>query len=128
MPCGCLVAAATADNSDVPQQRATTRAFAVDGSVAVTVCAALCILNWDTSNGNAYLSFAHRKRGTLALPVVRGSGLPKISAVLTADNQTRARSKETKEIPVQVESAVNPFVYAYTRQNVLHNLYRIQLP
>ncbi len=125
---GRWVAAATADNGDASQQEGTTKAFAVDGSAAVPVCAALCILNWDTSNGNAYLSFVDRKDGTLALPVVRGSSLPKLSGVITADNQNIAKSKETKEIPVQVESAVNPSVYAYTRENILRNLYRIQLP
>jgi hypothetical protein len=39
-----------------------------------------------------------------------------------------ANPKAITAVPWYVQSAVNPSLYAYTRQNTRRNLYRIQLP
>jgi hypothetical protein len=58
---------------------------------------------------------------------MRGSGLPKLPPVAATRIEDFGKPKEIKAIPWQVESAVNPSVYAYTRENARRNLYRIQL-
>jgi hypothetical protein len=65
---------------------------------------------------------------SFALPAMRDSGLPKIPPVLATGIEDFGNPKEMITIPWQVESAVNPSVYAYTRQNTRRNLYRILLP
>jgi hypothetical protein len=52
-------------------------------------------------------------------------GLPKIPS---AGFTTKDDLANAKTIPWYVESALNPSVYTYTRENTRRNLYRIQLP
>lgn len=104
------------------------KAFAVDGTATVTVCAGYCIFNWDTSGGFVYLSYPIESGMSLALPVTRDSGLPKLPPIAATRIEDFGKPKESTAIPWQVESAANPSIYAYTRQNTRRNLYRIQLP
>jgi DNA-binding winged helix-turn-helix (wHTH) protein/Tol biopolymer transport system component len=104
------------------------KAFGVDGTATVTVCAGYCIFNWDTSGGFVYLSYPIESGMSLALPVMRGSGLPKLPPEAATRIEDFGNPKEKTAIPWLVESAVNASVYAYTRQNSRRNLYRIQLP
>jgi hypothetical protein len=62
------------------------------------------------------------------LPVMRDSEVPKLPSEAAARIEDFGNPKETTAIPGQVESAVNPSVYAYTRLNTRRNLYRIQFP
>jgi hypothetical protein len=126
-PDGRWVAAEVPESVDQPQNAGVTKAFATEGTEAAVVCTGYCIVNWDTSEGFVYLSFPSLSGMSLALPLIRGSRLPKALPVV-AGSQTIASSKEFKKFPLQVESAVNPSVYAYTRENTHRNLYRIQLP
>ena len=59
---------------------------------------------------------------------MRDSELPKLPSVVAARIEDFGNLKKITAIPWQVESAVNPSIYAYTRQNTRRNLYRIQLP
>jgi hypothetical protein len=128
-PDGRWVAAGTPSSGDEEHiNLGTTKAFAVDGTATVTVCAGYCILNWDTSGGFVYLSYPAGGGMSYPLPVLRDSELPKLSSVVAARIEDFGNPKEITTIPWQVESAVNPSVYAYTRQNTRRNLYRIQLP
>jgi DNA-binding winged helix-turn-helix (wHTH) protein/Tol biopolymer transport system component len=127
-PDGRWVAAEMPESGGEPQNTGETKAFAVDGTAAVTVCAGYCILNWDSSGGFVYLYFPNSSGTSLAFPVMRNSGLPEVPPVVAAGSENIASSKEMKKYPWQVESAVNPSVYAYTRLNTRRNLYRIQLP
>ena len=128
-PDGRWVAAGTPSSGDEEHiNLGTTKAFAVDGTATVTVCAGYCILNWDTSGGFVYLSYPAGGGMSYPLPVLRDSELPKLSSVVAARIEDFGDPKEITTIPWQVESAVNPSVYAYTRQNTRRNLYRIQLP
>jgi hypothetical protein len=65
---------------------------------------------------------------SFTLPVMRGSGLPKLPTVASTRIEDFEKPKESTAIPWPVESAVNPSVYAYTRLNNRRHLYRIQLP
>jgi eukaryotic-like serine/threonine-protein kinase len=103
-------------------------AFALDGSATVTLCVIYCNLNWDVSGKVAFLNFPSLRGGSYALPVMRDSGLPKIPLTGAASIEDFPNPKAITTIPWYVQSAVNPSVYAYTRQNTRRNLYRIQLP
>jgi hypothetical protein len=56
---------------------------------------------------------------------MQDTGLPKIPSTGFASKDDLANAKT---IPWYVESALNPSIYAYTRENTRRNLYRIQLP
>jgi DNA-binding winged helix-turn-helix (wHTH) protein/Tol biopolymer transport system component len=104
----------------------TTKAFAVDGTGTVPLCTGYCLASWDTTGGFVYFIFPQVKDGTYALPVMRDSGLPRIPPSATSIEDITSQ-KAITAIPWEVESAVNPSVYAYTRLNTRRNLYRISL-
>jgi eukaryotic-like serine/threonine-protein kinase len=103
-------------------------AFAVDGTSAVKVSDAYCLLTWDTRGKFVYLNFPDQRASgdSYALPAMRDSGLPKLPPTPAERIEDFANPKTT--IPWPVESAVSPTVYTYTRENTRRNLYRIQLP
>ncbi len=104
----------------------TTKAFSVDGSATVPLCTGYCMMSWDTSGGFVYFGFPEVKEGSYASPVMRDSGLPRTPTSATSINDI-TNQKAITAIPWEVESAVNPSVYAYTRLNTRRNLYRIRL-
>jgi hypothetical protein len=110
----------------VPDEEHTSeiKAFAVDGSAAVTLCSVLCDFTWDMSGKFAFLVTS---AGSYALPVMRDSGLPQIPPIETAHLEEFPNRKSMTAIPWYVGSALNPSVYVYTRQNTHRNLYRIPL-
>jgi hypothetical protein len=124
-PDGRWVIAATPGSGD--EEHITlgiTKAFAVDGTATVPLCAGYCLVSWDTSGGFVYFRFPDVKEGSFALPVMRDSGLPRIPPEATRIEDI-TNLKAITAIPWEVESAVNPSVYAYTRLNTRRNLYRI---
>jgi len=128
-PDGRWVAAGSPGSGDEEQiNLGTAKAFAVNGTATVTVCTGYCILNWDTSGGFVYLNYPAGGGMSYPLPVMRDSGLPKLPSIVAARIEDFGKPKESTAIPWQVESAVNPSVYSYTRENTRRNLYRIQLP
>jgi hypothetical protein len=88
----------------------------VDGTATVTLCTGYCLASWDTSGGFVYFIFPQVKDGAYALPVMRDSGLPRIPLSATSIEDITSQ-KAITVIPWEVESAVNPTVYAYTRLN-----------
>jgi hypothetical protein len=105
-----------------------TKAFALDGSAAVTLCPDYCFFHWDTAGKFVYVYISQLHESSYALPVLHDSGLPKISPGDFARIEHEANAKTITAIPQVVHSAVSPSIYAYTRQTTRRNLYRIQLP
>jgi len=105
-------------------------AFAVDGTSAVKVSDAYCLLTWDTSGKFVYLNFPDQRESSnsYVLPVMRDSGLPKLPPTEAERIEDFGNPKSITTIPWPVESAVSPSVYAYTRENTRRNLYRVPLP
>jgi serine/threonine protein kinase len=103
----------------------TIRAFEVDGSASVPMCLAYCTFNWDSAGKFVYLSLPELQEGSYLIPLMPDVGLPKVlpGGIVGIDDLANA-----KMLPWNVESALNPSVYAYTRENTRRNLYRIQLP
>jgi eukaryotic-like serine/threonine-protein kinase len=127
-PDGRWVAAAVPSSDKERINVGTTKAFAVDGTATVSVCAGFCILSWNASGGFVYLSYPSQRGMSLVLPVKRDSGLPKLPLVAATHIEDFGKPKNSTAIPWQAESAVSPSIYAYTRENTRRNLYRIQLP
>ncbi|MGB0037174.1 MAG: hypothetical protein WBP79_17035, partial [Candidatus Acidiferrales bacterium] len=98
----------------------------------VPICQGYCLLTWDVSGQFLYLSFEALTRESgqersYALPIRRGSGLPGIPAAGIGRLEELSGTKSVV-IPHHVVAAVNPSLYAYTRQTVRRNLYRIPVP
>jgi hypothetical protein len=127
-PDGRWVSAETPGSGDEEQWLGSAKAFAVDGTATVTVCLGHCLLKWDTSGRFLYLNFPDKGGDSYALPVGHDSGLPMIPPVGAWRVEDFAKQKAITTISSPVESAVSPSVYAYTRQNIRRNLYRIPLP
>jgi serine/threonine protein kinase len=117
-----VVAASSNPDEEHP---ASVKAYAVDGSASTPLSVVECHLNWDVTGKFVYLLFPALSKGSYVLPVMQDSGLPKIPSAGFATKDDLANAKA---IPWYVESALNPSVYAYTRENTRRNLYRIPLP
>lgn len=105
-----------------------TKAFAVDGSKAVTLCLDYCFFTWDTAGKFVYVYFWQLHESSYALPVLHDSGLPKVPPGGIARMEYLENAKTVTAIHQIVSSAVSPSIYAYTRENTRRNLYRIPLP
>ncbi|HEX4006079.1 MAG TPA: protein kinase [Acidobacteriaceae bacterium] len=114
--------------SPQPTNEATnvTRAYAVDGSSAVPLCAGYCDLTWNKSGNAAYIYFPLLSDGTYFLAVDPRSGLPKIPGGGISRLED-IPSQQPTPISWDVQSAVSPVFYAYTRESSHRNLYRIPL-
>jgi hypothetical protein len=62
------------------------------------------------------------------MPVMHDVGLPKLPPAGVARSQDFTNAKTNVAISWSVQSAVNPSVYGYTREDTRRNLYRIQIP
>jgi serine/threonine protein kinase/Tol biopolymer transport system component len=112
-------------NSD-QEHPSVNKAFALDGSTSLNMCAIYCGFVWDTTGKFLFLSFPTLdKEGGYVLPVLPGLGLPKTPP---AGFTTKDDLANVKTTPWDIRSALSPSVYAYTRVNTRRNLYRIPLP
>jgi serine/threonine protein kinase len=123
-PDGRWVVAGSPDPDQV--HTASIKAFPVDGGPPVPLCAGHCFARWDIMGRSVYLSFPFT--GSFEVPVMHDTGLPKAPPGGFARRGDFTSGKTDAAIPWQVESAIDPVVYAYTRENTRRNLYRIQLP
>lgn len=105
-----------------------TTAFAVDGSTSVPVCLGFCLVTWEATGKFVYVDFPSLHEGSYPLPVLHDTGLPKLPPAGIARIEDFTSAKAAAPVPYNVESALSPSVYAYTRQNIRRNLYRIPLP
>ncbi|MGA1987453.1 MAG: protein kinase [Candidatus Sulfotelmatobacter sp.] len=110
-----------------PEHTVAAKAFAVEGNESVTLCVDYCVFNWDTTGNFVYVSHSRPHDVTYAIPVLHDSGLPKVPPGDVSQIQSLAAAKTIAAIPHDVQSAISPSVYAYTRQTTRRNLYRIQL-
>ena len=123
-PDGRWVVAGSQDPDQV--NTASIKAFPVYGGPPVPLCAGHCFFHWEIMGRSAYLSFPFT--GSFEVPVMHDTGLPKTLPGGFARGGDFTKAKTNTAIPWQVESAIDPAVYAYTRENTRRNLYRIQLP
>jgi hypothetical protein len=106
-----------------------TKAVAVDGGASsLPLCIDYCTFDWDASGKYVYLSVLPGAQSGYALPVLHDLGLPKLPPAGLTRSQDFTNPKTNIAFPWAVQSAVNPSVYAYTRETTRRNLYRIQMP
>jgi serine/threonine protein kinase len=118
--------AAGSPNADNDEHPASLKMFPVDGGAPLPLCVDYCEFTWDATGKYAYFSFLPYGSGSYALPVVHDTGLPKLPPG-GFRKQDFIDAKAGIVIPHSVQSAVNPSVYAYTRESIRRNLYRIAL-
>ena len=85
-------------------------------------------MNWDTGGDSMLFSlFEQGNQATYVLPVSRATGLPTLPKTGIAQVGDLKSSKGAQFLPVVVDSAVSPSLFAFTRTNIHRNLYRIPL-
>jgi Tol biopolymer transport system component len=102
----------------------TIRAITLDGTTSPPLCIIECHFTWDATGKTIYAYFPNLYEGSYILPVMPESGLPKTPPAGFSTKQDLATAKS---LPLNVESALNPSTYAYTRETTRRNLYRIPL-
>jgi hypothetical protein len=109
------------------ERPAIVKAIALDGSARapVPICVLACWLHWDLTGKFVFLDSPDLGRGSYVIPVIQDGVLPKIPS---APIRRIEDIPNAKKIPWDVGSALNPSVYAYTRETTRKNLYRIPLP
>jgi hypothetical protein len=112
-------------NSD-EEHPASMKAFPVDGGASVPLCVDYCWIGWDAAGRYAFISFLPYGSGSYAMPLMH-DGLPKLPPG-GIHSEDLVNAKAVIAIPGNVQSAVSPSVFAYTRETIRRNLYRIQLP
>ena len=125
-PDGRWVVATVPGSND--EHAGSTVVFAIDGSATVPLCFDYCLLNWDASGRYVYLYAPLTPvKDTYVIPVKDGVDFPSLPPGGFASFDEITKIKTGYAIPGYVESAVNPSLYAYVRENTRSNLYRIPL-
>ena len=104
-----------------------TKAYGLDENVAIPLCVDYCFFQWDSTGKYAFIIFPAIQQGTFPVPVMHDEGLPKTPSGGFARIEDIPSRNTYPPIPWFVDSAINPLVYAYSRQNTRRNLYRIPL-
>lgn len=125
-PDGRWVVAASPSSAE--EEPTVTQAYALDGSAAMPLCVDYCFFQWDSTGRYAFITFPALHQGSYSIPVMHDAGLPKTPPTGFTRIEDIPNAKTNAAIPWFVESAVNPLIYAYSRENARRNLYRIQLP
>jgi hypothetical protein len=100
----------------------------VEGGTPIQLCLDICLPSWDVREGFLYVNFlGQHDKNSYALPLRRGSGIPKLSSTGIMEIENLKKEKTALVIPQIVDSAVSPSFYAYTVQTTHRNLYRILL-
>ncbi|HEX3352624.1 MAG TPA: protein kinase [Terriglobales bacterium] len=108
------------------EHQAVINVYPVDGGSPVHLCNSICESRWDISGKFFYIFFSSSgDLNTYALPVNPARGIPSLPP---GGLNTPADLKAVKGlivIPQEIDTAVAPNVYSYTRENTRRNIYRI---
>jgi serine/threonine protein kinase/Tol biopolymer transport system component len=127
-PDGRWVVASTRQTDD--EQSVATFAYPLDGGPPVRVCKSFTLFcggSWDVGGRFFYLGFGSSDENTYALPVNPARGIPNFPSGGVTGADLKA-DKRVVVIPQEIESAVRPNYYSYTRHNIRRNIYRVPLP
>jgi eukaryotic-like serine/threonine-protein kinase len=119
-----ILAAVPSANEQSPY---STVAFATDGSSSRPICTDYCRMFWDSNGTAVYLhDYTLGSTDSLILRVASPGGLPDVPAGGLASRADVQRLQLDPALK-PVDTAVSPALYAYTRQTVRRNLYRIPM-
>ncbi len=124
-PDGRWIAVATKNKDE--EQQAIITAYPLDGGPSIALCSTLCRAHWDIAGKFFYLSFPATGAGSFALPVP-ARGIPDFPPGGVATGDELKTDKRAIAIPQEVDSAMAPNHYSYTRHDTRRNIYRIPLP
>jgi eukaryotic-like serine/threonine-protein kinase len=117
----------TAFNKGADEEHAGgVSAIPVDGGPSIRVCNTYCLPGWDLSGKFLWLSFPVSGE-TYMLPVNPASSLPDFPPGGINKEADLKKDRRIVVIHRQIDSAVGPNYYSYTRQNTRRNIYRIPL-
>ncbi len=92
------------------------------------LCQTLCTADWDASGTHMFFKFGGRATDTYFLATDNGRGTPKLPAGGVSSGQELRVLNSVKMVPEDVESAISPDFYSYSRISIRRNLYRIPIP
>jgi eukaryotic-like serine/threonine-protein kinase len=117
------------------QNSVTTKAFPMSGGPAITILDAICRAMWQSNKSFLYLSVPTGMNSALAsghtyvIPLPPGKVLPKIPPPGFHSEAEIAALPGVRVMDVaDVAPGRSPDTYAFSRQTVQRNLYRIPLP
>jgi Tol biopolymer transport system component len=95
----------------------------------VLLCKTLCWADWDANGTHMFFRvLGGRAVNSYFLATENGRGTPKLAAGGVFDAANSRALTNAKVARVQVESAMSPELYSYTRTSTRRNLYRIPIP
>ena len=108
-------------------------AYPTRGGPPVTVCRSLCFVNWTFDGKFIYVHFLGTSQTndigrTLVVPVQPGNVFPRLPVSGTHSEQDLAALPGVKVIEGDVFPGPNASLYAFAKQSVHRNLYRIPTP
>ena len=103
-------------------------AYSLEGGSSILLCTSYCTGRWDTGGKFFYLNFLASGNGsTFMLPVNPARGIPNLPPGGLATGDALKADKRLIVIPQQIDSAMGPNHYSYTRHETRRNIYRIPL-
>ncbi len=95
------------------------------------VCRGLCAANWSVDGKFLAVSLRFgpmQKLRTYLFPMSRDGAMPKLPPQGLGQPEDLKKSSKSTPLPNYVDSMLGPEKYAYTRQHVRRNIYRIPIP
>ncbi len=95
------------------------------------VCRALCAVNWSMDGKFLAVSLPGKpmqKLQTYLLAMSSDGAMPKLPPQGLGQPEDLKESSKSTPLPEYADSMLGPEKYAYTRQHVRRNIYRIPLP
>jgi eukaryotic-like serine/threonine-protein kinase len=119
-----IVARSDNKNEEHPYQ---TLAYPIGAGTPVVLCRTLCWADWDASGTHMFFNLGGKDPNTYFLMTEKGRGVPKLPAGGVLSGQELRALDKVKVVPVEVESAMTPDFYSYSRTSIRRNLYRIPI-
>ena len=126
-PNGKWIVAARSDDKD-EEHPYQVLAYPIGEGTPVILCQTLCTADWDASGTHMFFKFGGRATDTYFLATDNGRGTPKLPAGGVSSGQELRVLNSVKMVPEDVESAISPDFYSYSRISIRRNLYRIPIP
>ncbi|HXN53190.1 MAG TPA: protein kinase [Candidatus Acidoferrum sp.] len=103
-------------------------AYPTGGGTPIVMCRTFCWVDWDASGMHMFFKFMNGgDMNSYFLPPELGRGTPKLPPGGVLDGQELRGLNKVKVIAAEVESAMTPDFYSYTRTTIRRNLYRIPI-
>ena len=108
--------------------QAVLMAYSQDGGPSFPVCTTLCVADWDITGKFFYVGFRSLgNTNTYMLPVSPARGIPYFPPGGASSGDDLKANKGIIVIPQQIDSAMRPTRYSYSRHDTRRNIYRIPL-